>query len=275
MVYALRAGPRWGHPLRSARSDVRHRRASSGMRAGDGRPVKNLLVGQLNAVLMWLKRSRRVIPRQTPVYVNLGSSMTVAPGWMNIDGSPNTAVARLPVPILRLAYRFTGSTTWYSEQEYVAKLRSHQFVHHNLRYGVPLHDDIADAIFTSHFIEHLYHSDAVRLLTDCFRALKPGGSIRVCVPDLRIAVDAYLAGRAAEALDYFFIERNARTYDRHLYMYDLELLTQVLADCGFADIRRCSFREGSTPDLEVLDNRPEQTLYVEARKPSRPAAEGS
>jgi hypothetical protein len=44
------------------------------------------------------------------------------------------------------------------------------------------------------------------------------------------------------------------------------MLTAVLESVGFRDIVRRAYREGLTPDLEVLDNRPEETLFVEARK---------
>ena len=36
--------------------------------------------------------------------------------------------------------------------------------------------------------------------------------------------------------------------------------------CGFRKIERKGFREGETPDIARLDNRPEERLYVEAVK---------
>ena len=47
-------------------------------------------------------------------------------------------------------------------------------------------------------------------------------------------------------------------------MYDFELLRDVLEKIGYKDIRRCLFNEGGVPDLSLLDNRPEETLFVEA-----------
>jgi hypothetical protein len=49
-------------------------------------------------------------------------------------------------------------------------------------------------------------------------------------------------------------------------MYDFELLSAVLQDAGYRDIRQCRYREGEVPDLHLLDNRPEETLFVEARR---------
>ena len=42
---------------------------------------------------------------------------------------------------------------------------------------------------------------------------------------------------------------------------------ELLEREGFTEVTRRSYREGALPDLGALDNRPEQTLYVEARKP--------
>ena len=55
-------------------------------------------------------------------------------------------------------------------------------------------------------------------------------------------------------------------YARHKYMYDFELLSEALLSVGFSNIVHCAYRQGATPDLVVLDNRPDETLYVEASK---------
>jgi hypothetical protein len=55
-------------------------------------------------------------------------------------------------------------------------------------------------------------------------------------------------------------------FARHKYMYDFDLLKKLLERSGFENIVRCSYQQGETPDLEVLDNRPEETLFVEAVK---------
>jgi hypothetical protein len=47
-------------------------------------------------------------------------------------------------------------------------------------------------------------------------------------------------------------------------MYNLPLLTEALEEAGFAEVRRRPYQEGDVPDLEHLDNRPDETLFVEA-----------
>lgn len=49
-------------------------------------------------------------------------------------------------------------------------------------------------------------------------------------------------------------------------MYDFTILEEELRGAGFQDVSRVAFREGRTPDLERLDNRPDETLFVEAEK---------
>ena len=49
-------------------------------------------------------------------------------------------------------------------------------------------------------------------------------------------------------------------------MYDFDLLRDLLRVAGFDEVARRAFREGVVSDIETLDNRPEETLFVEARK---------
>ena len=66
--------------------------------------------------------------------------------------------------------------------------------------------------------------------------------------------------------NYFFVEDDDSHYARHKYMYDFALLSEALSSAGFHDIRRCGYRQGATPDLEALDNRPDESLFVEATR---------
>ena len=50
-------------------------------------------------------------------------------------------------------------------------------------------------------------------------------------------------------------------------MYDFDALRTLLADAGFSEINRAAFRQGRVPDLEILDDQPAVSLFVEARKP--------
>lgn len=67
---------------------------------------------------------------------------------------------------------------------------------HDLRTGLPGPDGAYDAVYASHVLEHFTRGDARQLVGECLRALRPGGVIRVVVPDLEGICRLYL-----EALD--------------------------------------------------------------------------
>lgn len=217
--------------------------------------------------LGWLRRNRRLNREgfAAPLCVNLGCGLAVAPGWVNIDGSLNALVASMPPVFHKLAYRFTGASAYYSREEYLRLLGGHVFVHHDLKYGVPFDDGSLDYVYSSHFLEHMMRHDARRLLEDSFRALRLGGVLRVIVPDLAYAVSLYRPGEGEEMLrQYFFVEDDDSYYARHKYMYDFESLSALLREIGYREISRMSYQTGQTPDIGTLDNRPEDSLYVEA-----------
>lgn len=219
--------------------------------------------------LGWLRRKRRIKldKAERPVCINLGCGLAVAPGWINIDGSLNALIASMPSAFHKLAYRFTGASAYYTREKYLALLGNHTFVHHDLGYSLPFHDASVDYVYSSHFLEHLPRKDALNLIAESHRVLKPGGIVRVVVPDLEYAVSLYQAGRKDEMLrQYFFVEDDDSHYAKHKYMYDHASLATLLTDAGFKDVQRQTFQTGKTPDLTLLDNRPEDSLYIEAMR---------
>lgn len=225
------------------------------------------LVNGVTLTLGELKRNRRIsIPDGgSPVKVNLGCGLAVARGWINMDGSLNALVAGMPRFMQKLAYRNAGASDYYTEAEYCRLLSEHRFVHHDLSFSVPLADGVADFVYSSHFVEHLFRQDAQHLLEEIHRVLKPGGYVRIAIPDLEYALSLYQAGKKDKMLsDYFFVDGKDSYYARHKYMYDYELISQALQRAGFRDIQRRKFREGRVPDVEVLDKYPDESLFVEA-----------
>jgi len=217
----------------------------------------------------YVRRYRRITPKikNGVVKLNLGCGLAVTKDWLNVDASLNALVASWPKFLHKILYRLSGSNRYYSLDEYCDLLGNHTFLHHDLSHSLPLKDQTADFIYSSHFLEHLFKNDAQNLLNESFRVLKPGGIIRVCVPDLEYAVTMYNRGEKKEMLEnYFFVEDKESFLARHKYMYDFELLKDILEKIGFTNIVRCDYRKGQTPDIEILDNRPDETLFVEAVK---------
>lgn len=63
---------------------------------------------------------------------------------------------------------------------------------YDLRKGIPYADTSFDVVYHSHLLEHFSKQSAPNFLRECHRVLKPGGTIRVAVPDLERIVRAYL-----------------------------------------------------------------------------------
>ena len=63
---------------------------------------------------------------------------------------------------------------------------------HDLSTGIPLPDASRDVVYHSHVLEHLRRPDAERFMRECRRVLRPGGIIRVAVPDLERIARTYL-----------------------------------------------------------------------------------
>ena len=218
-----------------------------------------------------LKRNRRVVAtadiRDGKVKINLGCGLRVAKGWLNIDGSLNALIASWPNWMHKFIYRLTGSNKYYSVEQYCEILEGHDFLYHDLSLSLPLQKNSVDFIYSSHFFEHLFKDDAEDLLKSCANALKPGGTIRISIPDLAYAVSLYSLGKKAEMLeDYFFVEGKGSYLARHKYMYDFELIKAALERTGFSKVTRCEYQQGITPDIKMLDVYPDVSLFVEATR---------
>jgi len=216
-----------------------------------------------------IKSKRKVLPqvdtRDGLIKVNLGCGLRVAKGWLNIDGSINAMIASWPNWTHQMCYQLSGSHNYYSLNEYCRILEDNTFLYHDLAISLPLYESSVDIIYSSHFFEHLFEDDAKTLLKSCALALKPGGTIRISIPDLAYAISLYNTGKKKEMLDdYFFVEGKGSYLARHKYMYDFELLKDVLEQAGFSNIKQCEYQKGKVPDLKILDLYPEVSIFVEA-----------
>lgn len=63
---------------------------------------------------------------------------------------------------------------------------------HNLLEGIPYEDGKFEVVYHSHVLEHFLKPDADQLIQECYRVLKPGGILRVAIPDLERIARNYL-----------------------------------------------------------------------------------
>jgi ubiquinone/menaquinone biosynthesis C-methylase UbiE len=140
--------------------------------------------------------------------------------------------------------------------------------------GLALPDASVDYAVAIHALQDLAWSDIPVALKELRRVLKPGGALRLGLPDMDRAIAAYQRGDAG----YFYVP------DEHAAAVGAKLVTQLvwygstrtpfngdfaresLERAGFRDVRRCGFREthSAHPEIVSLDNRERESLFVEA-----------
>jgi SAM-dependent methyltransferase len=191
--------------------------------------------------------------------VNLGSGLTVREGWVNIDASLNTLASRLPKPLMLLSYKASNAPRWYSFAEYLEILRGHTFIHHDLAYGIPLPNESASLVYSSHFVEHIGREEFERLLSESYRVLAPGGKTRIVTPGFDKLVASYQDGNTEAIIETLFGNPDEGWYSQHRYLYDFALLKRLLEEAGFHDVVQL--------DGDEMDKRPSRyLLYVEATR---------
>jgi predicted SAM-dependent methyltransferase len=182
------------------------------------------------------RRRARGLQARRPLRLNLGSGFVPIDGWTNVDllGAP----VQLP---------------WH------------------LKRGLPFPDASVDAVFSEHLYEHLPIDAGLALTRESVRVLRPGGILRVAVPDAGLLLRSYAGtedhdwalsrSTRMQSVMSLFYEHGHRT------MYDAELLTTLLGAAGAADVRVAAYGESRlgevVPDSE---HRRHGTLYVEGSK---------
>ena len=183
---------------------------------------------------------------------------------MNVDYAVGARLAG--VPALRRACRVLGlfHLDWPSG-----------IVIHDLRKRFPWPSGSAEAVYSSHTLEHLSRNEGRRFVRECHRVLRPGGVLRLVVPDLRACVDRYLEGKveAGEFLATLGVDTEVPGEGRlrrwlashvrfpHRCMYDGETLPALLRDVGFETELADPFRS-RIPDVDALEHAERTTAAV-------------
>lgn len=140
-------------------------------------------------------------------------------------------------------------------------------------------DNSVDLVFGCHFLEHLPWPSVVEIfLSSTHKILKPGGTMRIVVPDLMKVAKMYVRGEALKdiyGIDFPIVGPDcpatrfmafARGWE-HTVLFDERLLTMLMEQAGFVNIRVMPFGESDVPELRGLDRFFSESISVEGDKP--------
>lgn len=211
--------------------------------------------------------------------VNIGCGQTPTRGWRNFDNSLSLRI--LKIPLLPTMLQKLGLLEG-AQQAFINYARENAIEFGDITNALPLHDGSVEVLYSSHMLEHLDRSEATRFLQEAFRILRPGGIIRIAVPDLKKQIAHYNESGDAEA----FMEATFLSVPRprslaqklrllvvgtrhHQWMYDGASLSALLRAHGFVAVEVTPSGQTRIPDSGPLDicERASESVYVEAEKP--------
>ena len=209
--------------------------------------------------------------------LNIGSGPVQPDGWHNIDGSNRAFLTA------KLGWLDTGLTR-------AGVLAKSTFrddtVYANLFKGLPYAANSASCAYAGEVWEHFEYNDAAFLTRECFRVLKPGGVLRVCVPDGMQFWPKYIAlveeqlakppnARDAAAIrahmkwcfDDICTRRNfTKSFGHyHKWQFDEVQLFEMFEKAGFALSQRMPFHQSRIDDVARVER--SDFLIVEGIKP--------
>jgi predicted O-methyltransferase YrrM len=179
-------------------------------------------------------------PSGTPTRLNWGCGDQAEPGWLNADIRPGPGV------------------------DIVSDIRD----------GLPLEDASMDCVVSVHALPMIRLDEVVGVLSELRRVLRPGGTLRLVLPDFARGVAAWQRGDA----DYFLVgDHDAATLSGKLITHLLwfgysttlftgEFVEELLIKAGFSSVHQCSYRQTASDHAGMvdLDNREAESLFVEA-----------
>jgi predicted SAM-dependent methyltransferase len=152
----------------------------------------------------------------------------------------------------------------------------------------PYDDNSVIAIYSGEMLEHLTREEGERFLNESFRVLKPGGVLRVRVPDnyrfwKNYTEDYEQAHHRPRKqwdeehtrwISMFFREICVRRTllssmgHYHKWMYDEISLVLAFERVGFVEVERRGLHNSRIPDVALVEVRDD--LIIEGTKPKQP-----
>ena len=190
---------------------------------------------------MFVHTDSRSARPQGQLWLNIASSLFVLPGFINLDNHVFLNLSK---------WRLIGALLPRQRKLLDEYRRAHstaQLIRHDCRKPVPFPSGSVDHILCSHFLEHVYPDEAEAILRDFHRALKPGGTVHIIVPDLAewmaeyrrtgdadaFILDTMLSTKGRGSLRYRLLEALGGFGLQHRWMYDHASISRRIEQAGF------------------------------------------
>jgi predicted SAM-dependent methyltransferase len=157
------------------------------------------------------------IPQEGDVKVVIGTRTFLGKDWVHVDIDPTP---------LQDEYGYLHKVDVISDAKHIR-----------------LPDDYADVVYTSECLEHFPRAEYQEALTEWCRIVKPGGMIRVEVPDFLLACNQILEWDCLEGdrrMQQIFFAEQLNQFDYHFVGLTHRMLTDDFENLGFdvIDVKR-------------------------------------
>jgi predicted SAM-dependent methyltransferase len=140
--------------------------------------------------------------------LHLGCGKRYIPGFVHIDAIP------------------------FDHVDHVASIDNLSFIPENS----------VETIYNCHVLEHFKRRDTARVLKEWHRVLKPGGILRVSVPDFQAIAELYCKHKDLKMVLGPLYGGQDYLYNIHYNAFDFITLKSFLIDAGFESVERYDWR---------------------------------
>ena len=107
-----------------------------------------------------------------------------------------------------------------------------------------------EVIYNCHVLEHFKRKEVERVLHEWFRVLKPGGVLRISVPDFAKLSEVYQRYGKLDMVIGALFGRGDYLYNIHYNVFDFDSLSEALKKAGFNNMQRYDWRKTEHAEMD-------------------------